>query len=103
LRVEGVESSHKHSAARGVAVSPHRRLRNPVWPAILQGTMKPRAMNAGYAANVGSTLRKQGPFVALSLGGVFTVLWIGVVSLIPLRLIFSAVSFAVTNLPHTGL
>jgi hypothetical protein len=65
--------------------------------------MKPRALNAGYAANVGSTLRKQGPFVALSLGGVFTVLWIGVVSLIPLRLIISAVSFAVTSLTHSSL
>ncbi len=65
--------------------------------------MKPRASNAGYAANVGLTLRKQGPFVALSLGGVFTILWIGLVSLFPLRLIFSAVSYAVTSLAHASL
>ena len=65
--------------------------------------MKPRIECRLRSKCRSSTLRKQGPFVALSLGGVFTVLWIGVVSFIPLRLIISAVSFAVTNLTHTSL
>jgi hypothetical protein len=63
--------------------------------------MKFRVLSLPHAArlqNLVSSFRKQGPFAILGLGGALTVLWIVLITWIPLRLITSAISRAVADL-----
>ena len=63
--------------------------------------MKLRVLSLTYASALEilvSFFRKQGPIAVLGLGGILTVLWIILMTWIPLWLMASAISFAVSNL-----
>ena len=89
-----------HSIARGVVVSPHRRLR--IRFAALGVNMKLHVLSLTYATtfeHLFSALRKQIPFAIVGLGGILTLVWIALVAWIPLRLITSVISIVITEMP----
>ena len=65
--------------------------------------MKSRVLSTAQAPTLGSSFRKQGPLVALGLGGLFTILWIVLISWIPMQLIVWAISLAVTDLLQSNI
>ena len=65
--------------------------------------MKTRVLSTAHTANFGSSFRKQGPLVALGLGGLFTILWIVLISWIPMQFIMWAISHAVTDLLQSNI
>ena len=62
--------------------------------------MKIRILSAAYVTtlqNLLTSFRELWPYAILGLGGILTVLWAGLIIWIPLRLITSVISIAVSD------
>lgn len=63
--------------------------------------MKLDNLSASYARpleGIASSLKRHGPFAVLGLGGVLTLIWIVLIAWVPLQLLTSAISFAVSEM-----
>jgi hypothetical protein len=63
--------------------------------------MKLDGLSNSYARpleGLASSFKRHGPFAVLGLGGVLTLIWIVLVAWVPLQLLTSAISFAVSEM-----
>ncbi len=63
--------------------------------------MKLDSVSASYARpfdGLASSLKRHGPFAVLGLGGVLTLIWIVLIAWVPVQLLTTAISFAVSEM-----